>query len=289
MPRRSVDPAFIDSLRGKKFCLCRQGIIAKGFYPHRDSSKNPVSNYCPHDLSSGQRPHDEFVVMKGVKFRNYSYSSSHERKINELIEQGCLIEIREERLLELTEACGFSSPSQAASILLNRSANGLDYWKDENHKTINQLEEEYQIFNKYKNGLEKISSEEKRQLVNMRIGQNILRDYLLDSRLSCPLTNITNPHLLRVSHIKPWAEFENTRLDPDNCLLLSALWDAAFDRGLITFSQEGILKFSKDIIQELDKFRPYNERISFDNIINMDNHLEYLKWHHHNVFRGNAS
>lgn len=39
----------------------------------------------------------------------------------------------------------------------------------------------------------------------------------------------------------PWARraSDAERLDPANGLLLSALWDAAFDRGLVTFEDDG--------------------------------------------------
>jgi predicted restriction endonuclease len=56
----------------------------------------------------------------------------------------------------------------------------------------------------------------------------------------CPLTGNTEPALLRASHIVPWAECTDAqRLDVHNGLLLSALWDAAFDRGLISFADDG--------------------------------------------------
>jgi hypothetical protein len=58
---------------------------------------------------------------------------------------------------------------------------------------------------------------------------------------TCPLTGITDPALLRASHIVPWAECENDalRLNVYNGLLLSSLWDAAFDAGLISFTADG--------------------------------------------------
>jgi putative restriction endonuclease len=56
----------------------------------------------------------------------------------------------------------------------------------------------------------------------------------------CPITGITEPELLRASHIVPWADCADAqRLDVHNGLLLSALWDAAFDRGLISFADDG--------------------------------------------------
>jgi len=58
---------------------------------------------------------------------------------------------------------------------------------------------------------------------------------------SCPMTGISEPDLLRASHIVPWnrCKSEADRLDPENGLLLSSLWDAAFDRGLVTFDDDG--------------------------------------------------
>jgi HNH endonuclease len=56
----------------------------------------------------------------------------------------------------------------------------------------------------------------------------------------CPITGITDPALLRASHIVPWAECDDAqRLDVHNGLLLSALWDAAFDTGLVSFANDG--------------------------------------------------
>lgn len=75
-----------------------------------------------------------------------------------------------------------------------------------------------------------------------RVGQSLFRQALLDYwNGCCPLTGITDPALLRASHIVPWAECESDdlRLDVHNGLLLSALWDAAFDAGLISFADDG--------------------------------------------------
>lgn len=85
------------------------------------------------------------------------------------------------------------------------------------------------------------------RLVVQRIGQDIFRSRLLDYwQGRCPLTGISDPPLLRASHIIPWAECESDaeRLDVHNGLLLSALWDAAFDRALVTFNDGGEPEFS---------------------------------------------
>jgi hypothetical protein len=77
-----------------------------------------------------------------------------------------------------------------------------------------------------------------------RIGQDVFRRALMrywEGR--CPLTGITESVLLRASHIVAWAECETDaeRLDVHNGLLLAAHWDAAFDTGLVSFTDQGVV------------------------------------------------
>jgi predicted restriction endonuclease len=59
------------------------------------------------------------------------------------------------------------------------------------------------------------------------------------------ITDIQIPALLRASHIKPWRMSDNSeRLDPENGLLLVANLDAAFDAGLLSFTDTGRMLFS---------------------------------------------
>jgi hypothetical protein len=86
-----------------------------------------------------------------------------------------------------------------------------------------------------------------------RIGQNFFRQALMEYwNGRCPQTGITDPALLRASHIVPWAECETDalRLDVHNGLLLSALWDAAFDAGLISFADDGTVLRSPSLTFE---------------------------------------
>ncbi len=83
---------------------------------------------------------------------------------------------------------------------------------------------------------------EAERLALQRIGQGVFRRALMDYWGGrCPLTGITDPALLRASHIVPWAACrdDTQRLDVHNGLLLSALWDAAFDAGLASFADDG--------------------------------------------------
>ncbi len=101
-----------------------------------------------------------------------------------------------------------------------------------------------QAFRKASAGLPR--STEAERLTVERIGQDVFRKSLLaywNNR--CPMTGVGDPSLLRASHIVPWAECDDDahRLDVHNGLLLSALWDAAFDAGKISFADDGDVLF----------------------------------------------
>ena len=96
---------------------------------------------------------------------------------------------------------------------------------------------------------------EAERLVVQRVGQDIFRDALIDYWGGrCPLSGITEPELLRASHIIAWAESDDAkRLDVHNGLLLSALWDAAFDQGLVSFADEGTVLVSPSLSEAARK------------------------------------
>jgi putative restriction endonuclease len=63
---------------------------------------------------------------------------------------------------------------------------------------------------------------------------------------ACRLTGVTNPSLLIASHIKPWrlCETAEERLDGMNGLLLTPDADHLFDRGFISFEEDGRVRVS---------------------------------------------
>lgn len=114
-------------------------------------------------------------------------------------------------------------------------------------------------------------------LVVQRVGQNIFRDGLMEYwQGRCPLTGITDPALLRASHIVPWSECidDAQRLDVHNGLLLSALWDAAFDRLLVTFDDEGRPEFSPHLSPAARAALLWEQSIRLTEM-----HRENLRWH----------
>ena len=75
--------------------------------------------------------------------------------------------------------------------------------------------------------------------IKQRVNQNAFRAMILNNYESrCAITGISVPELLVASHIVPWAVNEKERLNPENGICLSALYDKAYDRGLITISPD---------------------------------------------------
>jgi predicted restriction endonuclease len=89
---------------------------------------------------------------------------------------------------------------------------------------------------------------EVRATVKVRRGQQFFRQSILNAYdLRCCISGINVPELLVASHIKPWRDFPDERLNPCNGLCLSSIHDAAFDAGLITLDKEFRVVLSKRI------------------------------------------
>ena len=84
--------------------------------------------------------------------------------------------------------------------------------------------------------------------VKVRTNQNVFRSKILQIyNGSCCITGLNIPDINRASHIVPWVEEKTIRLDPANGLCLSATYDAAFDKHLISLDEDHRLILSKDI------------------------------------------
>jgi len=76
-------------------------------------------------------------------------------------------------------------------------------------------------------------------VVMVRTMQRVFRKVVMAAYNStCCITRNPIPDLLVASHILPWSDFPKERLNPRNGLCLSAHFDRAFDRGLITLDEQ---------------------------------------------------
>jgi len=126
---------------------------------------------------------------------------------------------------------------------------------------------------------------EAERLVVQRVGQNVFRDALMIYWGGCcAVTGLSEPRLLRASHIKPWAKCETDaeRLDVYNGLLLAAHLDAAFDAGLISFSDEGDVLFAERFRVEDRLALGLDDKLKLLRI--SPSHLSRLAWHREIIF-----
>ena len=86
-------------------------------------------------------------------------------------------------------------------------------------------------------------------LIAARVGQGQFRKQVAQRwGGSCAVNGCAQQEVLRASHVKPWwASTNKERLDPANGIFLTANLDALFDRGLLTFDDEGKMLVSQSV------------------------------------------
>lgn len=132
-----------------------------------------------------------------------------------------------------------------------------------------------------------IDSTERVSLIKARNGQGKFRSNVINIMPCCPFTNISDSFLLRASHIIPWSQCRSNheRLDGYNGLTLTPSYDVLFDRGLISFNNNGALiissKLNPQIIESLNLVpgKIYNIENS------TGNRNLYLDYHRNNIFK----
>lgn len=105
-------------------------------------------------------------------------------------------------------------------------SNELILWEDHIRQTIENNQE--------------LAATDRQALVLARRGQGLFRERVQEAESHCRITHVDRPEHLRASHCKPWRDSNNAeRLDADNGLMLTPSIDHLFDRGFISFSNDG--------------------------------------------------
>lgn len=129
-----------------------------------------------------------------------------------------------------------------------------------------------------------INEVERSIISKFRVGQSDLRDILLNNKICCEICGIRNKELLITSHIKPWTKSNKfEKLDSENVLLLCSIHDALFDKGLISFSDDGSIIIST-LLDSSDRVLLHltgEEKI----LVDSKNKKEYLKFHRENILK----
>lgn len=116
-------------------------------------------------------------------------------------------------------------------------------------------------------------------IIEARVGQGVFRENVLETwGQRCAVTGMAIRELLRASHIKPWRAANNReRLDPRNGLALSPNYDAAFDRGIVSFGDDGrVLLGTTATRRDIEKLG-FREEHRLERIT--DGHRAFLRYH----------
>ena len=121
----------------------------------------------------------------------------------------------------------------------------------------------------------------KKEMLDIRVGQYRFRRLVMSYwNNKCAVTG--TKHFLTAGHIKPWKDSDNAeRLDVFNGLALSPVYDKAFDKGLISFGNDGKIIISKELKPEAHLLGVSSE----DKLSGQLNflHHKYLAWHREKI------
>lgn len=123
------------------------------------------------------------------------------------------------------------------------------------------------------------------QLVLARRGQGRFRDAVARIETHCRITGVNRPEHLIASHCKPWRDSDNAeRLDGENGLLLTPSIDHLFDRGFVSFDNDGELLISP-VAHDVSLRKmgvPVGQRVNVGKFT--DGQRRYLEFHRESVF-----
>ena len=123
---------------------------------------------------------------------------------------------------------------------------------------------------------------EKSTCMKARLGHSKLKQILIEKEKCCKVCGLSDTRFLIASHIKPWSKSNNQqRLDLNNVLLLCPHHDAAFDKGYITFDQDGMILISSELTLETRALLNLNPKRKVELT---DKQSEYILWHRENIF-----
>jgi putative restriction endonuclease len=135
-----------------------------------------------------------------------------------------------------------------------------------------------------------LKGETKLREVKTRVNQNVFRQIVVANYSGkCAITGIDLPELLFASHIVPWAKNENERLNPENGICLSALYDKAYDRGLISINENYQILISDKLKKkkDADYYGKYFKHIENQSLILPQRYFpkkEFIQYHLNEIF-----
>ena len=139
-----------------------------------------------------------------------------------------------------------------------------------------------------------LEGKERAAVIKQRVNQSVFRSMILSNYEDrCAISGINIPELLVAGHNIPWADSTpQQRLNPENGICLSALYDKAFDKGLITISPDDYTICLSSALREYETQEYFDKHfgcISGKQMIMPIEHKpnrDFLAYHRKNVYLG---
>ncbi|TDW49894.1 putative restriction endonuclease [Flavobacterium sp. 270] len=244
---------------------------------------------------------DEFIVAfnlyLAIEYKNINDKNPDVIKLGKLIDRspGSI----SARLINFVSV----DPRRNSGGLKNGGKNIQSIW-DEFYNNREELsfqneviiagKENTSIENKYEDilfDLKDLKGETVTREIKARVNQCLFRKMvLINYSFKCAITGIDIPELLFASHIIPWSKNEKERLNLENGICLSALYDKAFDTGLIGINTNHEVIFSSLLQKKKDTdfFKLHFSPIENQKILKAQKHSprkEFLEYHLDTIFK----
>ena len=135
-----------------------------------------------------------------------------------------------------------------------------------------------------------LEGKDKLSYIKQRVNQDAFRAMILNNYAGrCAITGINIESLLVASHIIPWSANDRERLNPENGICLSPLYDKAYDCGLISILPDYEIVLSKELKEYRNEIF-YNVSfapIEHTKIVLPEEHRPnpvFLQYHMENIF-----
>lgn len=141
-------------------------------------------------------------------------------------------------------------------------------------------------------GTEHLKGEYKLREVKTRVNQSVFRQIVISNySCKCAISGIDIPELLVASHIIPWSKNEEERLNPENGICLSPLYDRAFDIGYIGINEKFEILLATQLKKKVkevyfDKYLSHLEGIKLTLPQKYYPKKEFLQYHLDSIFKG---
>ena len=143
------------------------------------------------------------------------------------------------------------------------------------NKSYEEIEIREEVYGSYNNEVER--------KIKVRVTQGKFRDNLLKRDRKCVICGLNIEALLVASHIKPWSKSNDyEKQDENNGLLLCANHDALFDKGYISFDDNGSIIISSKIDKE--NYGKLNIGTNSNVLFKNEEQRQYIKYHVDNIF-----